>query len=92
MFKAAHKCGEKPLVTALPGEKLSMGLHSQSRIMYTHLKKDIFPPNRLFALILRTEFSQAFQFPLGAIEAENVCNLGSFGFLRKSKLSPPQLI
>lgn len=75
MLEAAHKCGEKPPVTASLGEKLSMCLHSQSHIMHTHLKKGTFIPSQLFALILRTELSQAFPLPLGAIEAENICNL-----------------
>lgn len=75
MLEAAHKCGEKPLVIASLGEKLNMHLHSQLHIMYTHLKKAIFTPNQLFALILRTKLSQAFPLPLGALEAENICNL-----------------
>lgn len=71
-----HTNVERNLLSQPRWEKSSACVSIPSpHIMHIHLKKGTFTPNQLFALILRTELSQAFPLPLGAIEAENICNL-----------------
>lgn len=70
-----------PCIYSIPSKKLSMSLLSQPHLTHAHLKQGHW---HCF-----NEHSQALPFPLGTIEAKNLCNLASSGLLSKSKLFFP---